>query len=121
MGYTTDFNGRFEFNKVLDLETCNFLKEFAETRHEGEEQDSEIGLYCQWIPTDDGKYLEWDGGEKFYDYIEWLKYLIENFLSQKGYILNGEVTWEGEESGDVGKIIVKDNVVTTKEGRIVYD
>lgn len=121
MGYTTDFDGRFEFNKPLDVETFNFLKEFADTRHEGSEQGSEIGLYCQWVPTKDGKGLEWDGGEKFYEYVEWLEYLIKEFLAPKGYVLNGEVTWEGEESGDLGKIIVKNNVVKTKEGKVTYD
>jgi hypothetical protein len=26
MGYTTEFEGKFELNKTLDLETYNFLK-----------------------------------------------------------------------------------------------
>lgn len=81
---------------------------------------SQPGLWCQWVPTEDGTAIEWDGGEKFYSYTEWLTYIVDNFLKPWGYKLNGEVKWEGEESGDVGKIIVKDNVVSTKEGRVVY-
>lgn len=89
----------------------------------GQDQDSTIvdynsepstqpSLWCQWIPSDDGKGIEWDGGEKFYSYSEWLFYLINKVLAPNGYTLNGTVIWQGEETGDVGKIHVVDNVVT---------
>lgn len=78
------------------------------------------GLWCQWVPTKDYKGIIWDEGEKFYNYVEWLEYIINNFLAPKGYILNGEVEWIGEENGDLGMIVVVDNVVTTKEGFVAY-
>jgi len=28
-------------------------------------------LWCQWTPSDDGYSIKWDGGEKFYNYVEW--------------------------------------------------
>lgn len=70
------------------------------------------GLYCQWIPSTDGTFIEWDGGEKFYYYVEWLKYIIKNFLEPKGYVLNGEVEWRGEDFHDDGTIVVKNNKVS---------
>ena len=79
------------------------------------------GLWCQWRITDDGAKLEWDGGEKFYNYVEWLKYLIIHFFSKWGILLNGEIIWEGDNSDDRGKIIVKDNIVEIKLGKIVYE
>ena len=79
------------------------------------------GLWCQWRPNDDGTAIEWDEGEKFYNYTEWLDYLLEHFLVPWGYVLNGEVTWQGDERNDIGMIVVVDNVVEIKEGRIVYD
>lgn len=79
------------------------------------------GLWCQWTINKEGTELEWDGGEKFYSYTEWLEYLIKHFFSKWGVILNGEVTWQGEDSSDVGKIVVVDNDVTEKQGRIVFD
>lgn len=79
------------------------------------------GLWCQWTVSDDGSVLEWDGGEKFYNYVEWLQYLIDNFFNKWNAVLNGEIEWEGEDSSDRGKIIVYDNVVKTKKGKIVYD
>lgn len=69
------------------------------------------GLWCQWIITDDGASLEWDGGEKFYNYIEWLEYLIENFFKPTGNILNGRVSWQGEDEDDNGVITITDNYI----------
>lgn len=79
------------------------------------------GLWCSWEPDEEGLILSWDGSEKFYDYVEWLKFLITHFFAPWGYTLNGEVYYEGEDSDDFGKIIVVDNVVTVKKGRKTYD
>lgn len=79
------------------------------------------GLWCGWEISEDGKFLQWDGGEKFYDYVDWLKYLIKHFFSPWGHKLNGEIKWFGEERTDIGTIVVKNNVVTTKKGEVVYN
>jgi len=63
----------------------------------------------------------WDGGEKFYNYVEWLKYLINHFFEKWGVKLNGEVYWKGEDGEDMGKIVVKDNWVIVKYARVTYD
>lgn len=74
------------------------------------------GLWCQWEITEDGTELVWDEGERFYHYIEWLQYMINNFFNPAGYILNGEVTWNGEDDDDLGVIIVEDNNVIVEYG-----
>jgi hypothetical protein len=33
--------------------------------------ENQPGLWCQWIPNEDGTAICWDGGEKFYNSIEW--------------------------------------------------
>jgi len=81
--------------------------------------EGQPSLWCQWRPTDDGTAIVWDGGEKFNSYVEWLRYLIENFLSRWGYRLNGQMTWQGEEPGDRGTIYVQDNVVKAMEDIVV--
>jgi len=48
----------------------------------------------------------------------WLKLLIEHYLAPRGYLLNGEVTWEGEDRDDSGTIFVKDNQVQGVEDLI---
>lgn len=77
------------------------------------------GLWCQWRINEDGN-LEWDHGEKFYDYIDWIRYLIANFFKPWGYTLNGEIKWEGEDNDDFGTIIVNDNIVSTRTGERVW-
>lgn len=67
------------------------------------------GLWCDWIIKDDQ--LVWNGAEKFYNYTEWLKYLIKNFFSPLGYILDGDVEFQGEDSEDYGVIHVSNNNV----------
>ena len=197
MGYTTDFQGQLNFDRVLTNEEVNYIKKFNDSRrmkrdvsklydiykgeggnpflpkeqtygnegeyfvggtgHGGQDRDDTIinynespgiviksndedfgtywsrrtkqiedglcqpGLWCQWTTNEEGTCLEWDGGEKFYNYVEWLKYLINHFFEKWGVKLNGEITWEGEESEDMGKIIVVDNVVTVKVARITYE
>ena len=77
------------------------------------------GLWLQWAPTEDGLHLEWDGGEKFYNYVEWLQYLLEKILVPRGYVLNGEVEWQGENSDDFGMIVVENNRIVVRQGEKV--
>lgn len=77
-----------------------------------QQPSTQPSLWCQWVPNEDGTAIEWDGGEKFYAYSEWLFYIINKILAPNGYTLNGVVTWQGEETGDVGKIHVVNNVIT---------
>jgi hypothetical protein len=74
------------------------------------------GLWCQWIPTPDGRGIHWDGGEKFYHYIAWLQYLIIHFLEPWGYCVEGEVKWTGEDPSDTGVIKVKNNKIVSPAG-----
>jgi len=119
-GTIIDYNqpaGQMSFSGTED-----FNKRWAENQKRIKEGKCQPGLWCQWIVVsyDDGDYLEWDGGEKFYEYIAWLKYMIEHFFSKWGVILNGEVEWIGEDPNDRGKIIVTDNVVKVQRGVIEY-
>lgn len=86
------------------------------------------GLWCQWavVPVnkddmeDDTKdtvraYLEWDGGEKFYSYVEWLRYIISNFIEPLDITACGAFLAVGEEYGDASYIIVDNNEVSVKD------
>lgn len=111
MGYNTDFQGQFKLNKPLTHELRYELEKFAATRHNETEFP---GFWCQWVPNFDGTAIEWDESEKFYNYIDWIKYLIDNFLKKDNYILNGIVMWRGEDFDDNGTITITDNKVSTK-------
>lgn len=69
------------------------------------------GLWCQWIPDPSGRFIEWDGGEKFYHYVPWLFYIVERILEPKGYRLDGRVHWQGEDEDDNGVIFVHRNCI----------
>jgi len=70
-------------------------------------------LWLQWIVEDKNRII-WSGGEKFYEYVEWLEYLINKILKPIGYICNGKISFEGEDEDDYGIIIVKNNKVKVK-------
>lgn len=161
MGYDTTFDGSIRIEPPLNASEISFLTDFAESRRmhrtkgplfvggggfHGQDNEADVlnnnrpdpdqpGLWCQWVPTDDGTALEWDGGEKFYESPQWMKYIIEKLLapSAQGYVarhvnedprllhftfnhvLNGEIEAQGEESNDRWWLVVKDNVVGVAE------
>ena len=67
-------------------------------------------LWCQWKPSEDRMGIEWDEGEKFHCYREWLAYIIKNFLTPKGYVLSGKVHYQGEDDFDYGDIDAADPI-----------
>lgn len=122
MGYTTDFRGSLGFSRSLTVEEKQTLEDFNEERHEGYNfRGGFPSFYCQWTPTEDGTALEWDGGEKFYGYVEWLQHLIKEFFEPWGIKLNGEIDWYGEENTDMGRIRVTDNDVKVFTGRVTFE
>jgi hypothetical protein len=158
MGYTATFDGHISVDPPLSLEEIAYLDQFANTRRMACEQgpyyvdrgslrgqdrddpgildfntppDGQPGLWCQWIPTEDGMAIEWDGGEKFYEAEEWVQYLIDHFVGSaprgkamlpflQGHTLNGEIYACGEDDDDRWKLIVQDNRVFVAEGYIAY-
>lgn len=148
MGYTTYFEGAVTVTPPLNAEEIAFLTKFNQTRRmhcqqgpyfvdrggfmgQGSEgvidynlpPEGQPGLWCQWRPTEDGTAIEWDGGEKFYDSPEWMKYIIEHFLApgalakselpflQANHVVNGTIEAQGEESDDRWDLVVQDNRV----------
>ncbi len=68
-------------------------------------------LYCDWQPTADAYGIEWNRQTNTYFYADWLEYLIVHFLKRWGYVLNGEVCWQGDDPADSGVLKVTDNLV----------
>jgi len=101
-----------------------YVKEDNENPDEGKLVDynnppkTQPSLYCQWEIQEDRQTIKWDGDEKFYSYIEWLSYIINKILKPKGYVLNGDVNYQGQGFGDIGYIHIKNNVVRDIEGRM---
>lgn len=127
MGYTTKFEGKLNFDRVLsilELRELEALVDFtSQTQQYSKYADTHPNSYNQWAPTYDGMGLEWDGGEKFYNYIEWLEWLITYYFAPRSITLNGVLQYQGEEISDVGYIEVvnnkvTDNKLTPKKGNV---
>lgn len=111
MGYTTRFTGTLKIEPALTLPHYQEIRDLADG--DGESIDGSPDGYMQWEPTKNGDGLKWDGGEKFYYYVEWLQWLIAKRLAPWGYVVSGALKWSGEDADDNGTIVVDDNVVTT--------
>jgi len=61
--------------------------------------------------SEDREFIVPEEDESRHGFRLWLKLVIEHYLAPRGYVLNGEVTWEGEDRDDSGTIFVKDNEV----------
>lgn len=104
-------------DKPLTCAQKDVLDKLTEELHVKDAPDS----WCQWVVTRDGNAIKWDENEKFYDYLGWLQYIIEKYLVPWGYVLNGSVTWQGEDPDDIGEIHVKNNIMNVKRGRVIYE
>jgi len=159
MGRTSKFIGEISISPELSAEEVNYLKQFNRTRHtqllpnpyavgdfESEDlrntdpdlvmknscpPEGQPGLWCNWIPTDDGTAIKWDGAEKSHDMTEWLVYIVEHFIGRMplakvelpflvGHELNGEVESVGEQPEDCWKMVVRNSQVRVLEGSTVY-
>jgi hypothetical protein len=167
MGYTTDFEGFVTITPPLNASEIAYLNDFAETRRmhraagpyfvrgtgafgQGNDGDvldfnspdpSQPGLWCQWRPLSDGSGLEWDGGEKFYNAPEWMRYLVA-LISTKpddetyalmlaaderfadftfDHVVEGEIQAQGEDTGDRWLLVVTDNVVAVQKATFTYE
>lgn len=110
VGLPVGIDGCYFVNEKWDLNSETSIVDYNRP------PSGQPGLWCQWIPTADGGGIKWDGIEKFYNYVEWLQYMITNFLEPWDYLLNGEVEWQGESEGDRGWIIVENNLIVSPAG-----
>lgn len=167
MGYTTVFAGNIIIDPPLNEHEVSYLRDFNLTRRmdrengpyfvkgsgpfgQGDDEDvrdsnrppeGQPGLWCQWTVTEDGKFIEWDEGEKFYYAPEWMKYIVDHFLNRDvsasvredmvkqdprfehftfDHVCNGVIDAEGEESGDLWQLVVQDNTVLVAESEVVF-
>jgi hypothetical protein len=113
MGYTTAFTGDFKLDRPMDRDLAERLSAFVQERHD---EGGWPGIWCDWMLNNDATAIVWNESEKFYDYVAWLEVLIQKFIGPAGYVLNGQVEWQGEEPDDFGVIDVQDNVVQALRG-----
>lgn len=118
MGYTTSFEGQFDFDKLPTaelLQKMNLLeKNYGELDDTWPPGYPDRG-YCQWELTKDWMGLHWNGGEKFYEYVEWANYLIEKLFKPAGVSMTGNVKYSGEATDDCGVLVIENGIVVQKQ------
>ena len=107
MGYTTDFVGHIDIEPALNQDEIEYLTAFSMSRRfdrpdgpyavpgnpmaERDRGEADVDTYnrvapgqpqlwCQWVPCLDGCCLAFNGHEKFYEPIAWMRYLVQHFL-----------------------------------------
>lgn len=108
MGYTTEFYGEILVEPKFTDDIIQEINTFSKQDHRNEH--SLPGYHCNWIIEEDK--IRWNGGEKFYDSEEWMGYLINRWVIPTGRVANGVIECEGEDTTDLWRLVVTDNVVS---------
>lgn len=160
MGYTTEFEGFIEIVPPLSEAERDYINKFAATRRMecvqgpyyvdrggdfGQDNGPDVisynspppgqpGLWCQWMISDDGSRIEWNGNEKFYSAAEWMAYIIDHFIRPgaevmklstdqrsalnipdfTGHVCNGVIGAQGEDYSDKWTLKVENNLVSVR-------
>src|ERR1700688_2242975 len=113
MGYSVYYNGEIDISPELSDEHATFLDEALTKSNPallGITAEDGQGLYhgCDWQLSGGRLSVE---GESRGEQDEWLRLLMVRFFQPNGYTLSGEVSWEGDQSGDNGVIPIDDTGV----------
>lgn len=111
MGYTTKFNGSIKLSRQLTMGEAKQLLEFNEDPDKVPAPHP--NSYMQWVPGSTLDCIGWDGGEKFYEYAEWLQWIVL-WLAARGISSSGILSWSGEQAGDTGTLTVIDGRVESR-------
>ena len=154
MGYSTDYIGHIDIEPPLNDAEVEYLIAFGKSRRnlrdggpyevpgnpDAELRDPPRGeaynirapgqpnLWCDWTPCWDGCCIAWNGTEKSYSMIEWLRYLIAHFLRPGAkasddqrfseftfdHRLTGVVVGCRRDNKELLAVTVRDNRVTTR-------
>lgn len=104
----------------MEIGLENFNQKYRENQKHIEALKCVPSLWCPWQLTDIETISGPEEESKAYEYISWIKYLIDRFFKPLGISINGTVHWAGEDRDDRGKITIVNNSVSIQKGRIVY-
>jgi len=112
MWYCTTFDGSLKINDNISDEALEKLEGFMwEDMRDHDEWDT---WNMTWIDLEINKNdltIEWDWAEKTYDLVEKVNFIIQEMLKDfPDFCLHGTLYAQWEESDDMWKLIVIDNV-----------
>jgi len=120
MGYAVYYSGEVEVTPSLTEDDARTIRAFVnleptdETRPLfaaiAESSEPDLPGYGSLLTVSEERdAILPEEGESRHGVRMWLKLLIEHFLGPRGYVLNGEVEWDGEDLEDRGRLFIKDN------------
>ena len=113
MGYSVYYTGEVSISPELDA-ACATLLDDALRTHTLEllgvtaDDPRDLCCGCDWEYGDGCLSIE---GESRDGQEGWLRLLVARFFQPNGYKLSGEVSWDGDQSGDTGVIYVEEDRV----------
>lgn len=120
MGYTTEFDGRFEFSKPLTDEQAEEFNLFCTQRHGNNiSHGANPSFWCDW--ETDGKGMFWNESEKSYGMDDWARVLVEKFLKPWGVELKGHIYAQGEERNDRWAMIAEGHNIKRARVQLVAE
>jgi hypothetical protein len=126
MGYSTNFEGELKFKNELTIKGLSFLSKFLgqDRRDIGFENDNDVYVSEDeyWYHIDlellkDFSGLKWNGAEKTYGLPEMINFITKQMKDNgfSNFELTGELNAQGEDIGDVWKVVLKDGKASKKE------
>lgn len=114
MGYSTDFSGVLTFKKELTGKQIAKIQTFlgADCREHPEWGKNDL----TWIDlefAENFEGLQWNGSEKTYDLVKKVNLITEKMRQEfPDFEMEGELLAQGEETGDVWKLVMINGVAT---------
>jgi hypothetical protein len=120
MGYSVYYSGEVEITPSLTEDDARTIRAFVNLEQTDETRplfaaiaassEPDLPGYASLLTVSEERdAILPEEGESRHGLRLWLKLLIEHFLDPRGYVLNGEVEWDGEDIEDRGRLFIKDN------------
>ena len=130
MGYDVYYNGEVNIAPPLTENDAVILCAFVNQEQTDETRAIFVAIAASAEPdlpghegllevSEDRSCIFPEEGESRHGVRMWLRLLLEHFLVSRGYVLNGEIGWEGQDPDDRGCIFIKDNRLETIDDLIV--
>jgi hypothetical protein len=109
MGYSVYYTGEITISPELDADRAMLVDDALRT-HTLErlgitaDDGRDLCFGCDWEFSESCLIIE---GESRNGQEGWLRLLVARFFQPNGYTLSGEVSWDGDQSGDTGVIYVE--------------
>jgi hypothetical protein len=122
MGYDVYYNGEVDVAPPLTENDAVIMRAFVNREQIEETRTILAAIAASAEPdlpghegllevSEDRSCILPEEGESRHGVRMWLRLLLEHFLVPRGYVLNGEVWWEGQDPDDRGCIFIKDNQI----------